>query len=412
MIAVSDPKEIDRIIRAEDWTKSHAIYGNFRQDPERPTLLAYTDKQAYSRRKRMLSSMFGIKYIRSMEPLMKECVKVAIKELGRACDDAPSGATAVDMQHLIHALAIDIIGITTFGESFHVVENGTHPLPLRLKQGLKIAGLMQLIPWIRKVPFLPTRDPYIDSFTYNIVNKRRNQLDSVCSQDMLQKLVKASNDAPGSDFRTSDVQDESVVMLTAGSETTANAELFTLIMLLKHPVAMKRLVEEVDHWYPPEESDRETDCSYSQTGMTYLQACIDETMRLVPGQATGSPRETAKDEIILSYRVPTGTTVFPNTQEGQMQEFWDQPQKFMPERWLDIYAAGHTNSAPFWPFSSGSRVCIGKHFAFQEMHLTLVTLLRNFTFEYIPGQDESTVFRVAQQLRSESYRMKVNRRLT
>ena len=412
MIAVSDPKEINRIIRTEDWTKSHAIYGNFRQDPERPTLLAYTDKQAYAKRKRMLSSMFGIKYIRSMEPLMKECVKVAMQELGRACDDAPQSLATVDMQHLIHALAIDIIGITTFGQSFHVVENGSHPLPSRLKQSLKIAGLMQLIPWIRKVPFLPTRDPYVDSFTYNIVNERRNQLNSVCSQDLLQKLVTASSDVPGSDFRTSDVQDESVVMLTAGSETTANAELFTLIMLLKHPAAMKRLVEEVDHWYSPEDPNRETDCSYSQTGMTYLQACIDETMRLIPGQATGSPRETAKNETVLGYRIPKGTTVFPNTQEGQMQEFWDQPQKFVPERWLDIYTAGPTHNLPYWPFSSGSRVCIGKPFAFQEMHLTLVTLLRSFTLEYVSGQDESTVFRVAQQLQSESYRMEVKRRPT
>ncbi|KAM6529866.1 Cytochrome P450 monooxygenase luc2 [Fusarium falciforme] len=407
MIAVADTKEIKRIIQTEDWTKSEAIYGNFRQDPQRPTLLAYTDKKAYAKRKRMLSSMFGIKYIRSMEPIMMTCVEAAVKQLNKFCDQSTQGVAIVDMQHLIHSLAIDIIGITTFGGSLNVVDNGSHPLPSRLKAGLRIAGLMQLIPWIRFIPFLPTRDPYVDKFTYDIVSGRRQELESSQHSDLLQKLVEASDDSPGSDFRTSDVQDESVVMLTAGSETTANAELFTLMMLLKSPEVMKKLVDEVDQWYPPSEPDRQTDCGYSQAGMTYLQACIDETMRLVPGQATGSPRETSKDDVVLGYRIPAGTTVFPNTQEGHTQEaHWEEPQKFVPERWLETQAT----NVPYWPFSAGSRVCIGKHFAFQEMHLTLVTLLRKFKFEYVDGQDESTVFRVAQQLKAESYRMKVSRR--
>lgn len=420
VISVADAGEIKRIIKAEDWSKSHAIYGNFRQDPDRPTLLAFTDKKAYGRRKRLISAMFGIKCIRNMEPLMKECVSVAVRELSRACDRAETetgaGAGAVvDMQHLIHGLAIDIIGVTTFGQSFHVVENGSHPLPTRLKQGLKLAAWMMLIPWIRKVPLLPTRDPYIDQFTRGIVDGRRRELASEgpgAKADLLQWLVKASStdDDADSEFRTSDVQDESVVLLTAGSETTANAELFTLLLLAKHPAALQRLYREVDEWYPVG-SDRDTDCGYSLTGMVYLQACINEAMRLIPGQATGSPRETSCDETVMGYRLPKGTTVFPNTQEGHTDpRLWYQPQRFMPERWLD--GALDDAALAFWPFSAGSRVCIGKHFALQEMHLTLVTLLRHFAFEHIPDQDETTVFRVAQQLRVEAYWMRISRRGT
>ncbi|KFG79081.1 putative P450 monooxygenase [Metarhizium anisopliae] len=411
MVSVSDTTEIKRIIQTEDWVKSRAIYGNFRQDPERPTLLAFTDKKPYSKRKRMVSSMFGIKYIRSMEPLMLGCVEVAVDVMGKTCDGATGDFAVVDLQQFIHGLAIDIIGVTTFGQSFHVVENGSHPLPSSLKKGLKIAGLMQLIPWIRKIPFLPTRDPYVSSFTYDIVDNRRRAFRETKTQDLLQKLVEVSDDSPGSDFNTTDVQDESVVMLTAGSETTANAELFTLIMLLKHPMAMQRVLEEVDQWYPPRDRSRPTDCGYSQAGMTYLQACIDEAMRLVPGQPNGSPREAPKDEQVLGYRIPRGTTVFPNTQAAHLQDvFADRPDEYIPERWLDIYSQGNDGSIPYWPFSAGSRVCIGKHFAMQEMHLTLVTLLRHFTFQYVPGQDESTMFRIAQQLRSNSYSVEVQRR--
>ncbi|PYI33516.1 cytochrome P450 [Aspergillus indologenus CBS 114.80] len=410
MISISDAREIKRIVHTEDWAKSEAVYGNFRQDPQRPTLLAFTDKRAYSQRKRLVSSMFGLRYIRSMQPLMRDCISVPMDELDKQCEH---GTTTVDMQHMIQSLAADIIGVTTFGQTFDLVKNGSHPLPDRLKQALKLSGILQFMPWLTKIPFIPNRDPYVSWFTNEIVAKRRAQIASRQGpprEDLLQKMIEAADESPTSPFRVSDIQDESVVLLIAGSETTANAELFTLIHLLRHPSKLAALYEEIDRWYPRNDP-RPTDCDYSMSGMVYLQACIDETMRLVPGQATGSPRESRKDETLLGYNIPKGTTVFPTTQEVHLDEsLWPNATAFLPERWLDVYAKGEANSLPYYPFSAGSRVCIGKHFAAQEMHLSLVSLLRRFRFEYVPGQDESTVFRIAQQMRGQRYLMTVGRR--
>ncbi|KAM5486464.1 hypothetical protein MaudMau93_004987 [Microsporum audouinii] len=234
------------------------------------------------------------------------------------------------------------------------------------------------IPWIRHIPFLPKRDPFIDSFTADIVNNRRALIQGGGEppHDLLQKLVEASDDHIGSEFRRSDVQDEATVFLAAGSETAANAQLFTLIMLVKNPDKLAKLYEEIDHWYPACDS-RPADCEYSLSGMVYLQACIDEAMRLVPAQATGSPRQCPTDQNILGYQIPRGTTVFPVTQQVQLDEtWWHDPTKYLPERWLDTDGG----ERPYWLFSAGSRVCIGKHFAMQEMHLTLISLLRRFRF--------------------------------
>ncbi|PWY79693.1 cytochrome P450 [Aspergillus heteromorphus CBS 117.55] len=413
MISVSDSHEVKRIIHTEDWPKSEAVYGNFRQDPKRPTLIAFSDKKAYSHRKRLVSSMFGIRYIRSMQPLMLDCISVAVTELERRCRSAPSGTVEVDMQHMIQALAADIIGVTTFGQTFDVVKNGSHPLPDRLKMALKLSGILQFMPWLSRIPFIPQRDTYVDSFTAEIVANRRAAMSSQPPrEDLLQKLVEAASDGDDdtSPFRSSDVQDEVVILLIAGSETTSNAELFTLIMLLKNPSKLATLYKEIDHWYPRHDP-RPTDCEYSFAGMTYLQACIDETMRLVPGQATGSPRESFNDETILGYAIPKRTTVFPTTQQVHLDErLWANAAEFIPERWLDVYTQGKQNDMPYWPFSAGSRVCIGKHFAWQEMHLSLVSLLRRFRFEYVRGQDEATVFRIAQQMRGKEYRMKISLR--
>ncbi|KAL7941140.1 cytochrome P450 [Trichoderma barbatum] len=99
--------------------------------------------------------------------------------------------------------------------------------------------------------------------------------------------------------------------------------------------------------------------------------------------------------------IPKGTTVFSATQNVHMDEkVWPNATEYLPERWLDIYANGEINEVAFWPFSAGSRVCIGEHFALQEMHMTLVILFRRFEYEYVPKQVETTVFRVAQRLQA------------
>ncbi|RMD44215.1 hypothetical protein DV735_g782, partial [Chaetothyriales sp. CBS 134920] len=392
MVAVSDADEIRRILVTEDWPKSHAIYANFRQDPERPTLLAFTDKKAYAQRKRLISSSFGIRYIRGMEPIMRECVGAAIDHVSAACDKANNGEAVIDLHQLIRSLAVDIIGATVSGQSFNVVQQGSHPLPSKIERGLLLSGIFQFVPWLRGLPWFPTRDPYIDCFTLDIVNERRTAMakedDDPPRQDLLQKLVEAvDDDQSGSPFRTSDLQDEAVVLLTAGSETTANAEIFLLMLLAKHPDKLEKVHAEIDQCYQDDQQETTAD---SAPDTPYLQACIDETMRLYAAMASGSPRETVEDTEILGYVVPKGTTVFPTTATLHLDaSIWTEPERFVPERWLESKA-----QQAYYPFSTGSRVCIGKHFALQEMLLSIVTLLRKFRLGHVPGQDESTVFRL------------------
>lgn len=404
MIAVSDPQAARHILVTEDWPKSNAIFSNSRLNPERPTLLAITEKKAYAVRKRLISSIFGLRYIRRLEPIMRDCIHVAMDQLHNACMQHGGEAT-VDIHHLMRALAVDIIGVTTFGESFHMVLHGSHPLPKKIEQKMLIAGILQFLPWLKYLPGFHDRDPYIDDFTRSIVERRRQIMKKEHRNDWLQKLLEAVDDSPNSAFQTSDLQDEVVVLLTAGSETTANAEIFLLMLLAKHPGKLALLHEEIDRFYsnPAEETTAD-----KALQMPYLQACIDETMRLYAAMAGGSPREAPKDVTLLGYHIPKGTTVFPRTTTLHRDpSFWPQPDEFLPERWLDLTIRTRRGELPFYPFSAGSRICIGKHFALQEINLSVVSLLRKFTLEYVPGQDETTVLRVALRLSAGKYMVKV-----
>ncbi|KAI9830145.1 MAG: hypothetical protein M1819_005822 [Sarea resinae] len=398
MISISDPQEIRRILVTEDLPKSSIIYVNFRQDPARPTLVSFTDKKAYGVRRRLVSSMFGLRYIRGLQPMMRDCVDVALRRLDSVC--AAEGSAVVDVHHLIRSLAVDVIGVTTFGQSFNLVENGHHPLPAKIERGLLLSGIFQFVPWLKGLPGFPSREPYIDEFTRQIVVDRKKELETNPKHDLLQKLVEAVDDSPGSTFRTSDLQDETVILLTAGSETTANAEIFLLMLLAKHPEKLLKLQQEIDTAYPDPTKETTTEIE-----LRYFQACVDETMRLFPAMAAGSPREATQDMMIMGYHVPKGTTIFPTTAVLHLDpQLWDNAEEFVPERWLEM--KGHVSEMPYYPFSAGSRNCIGKHFAVQEIYLSVIGLLRRFDLEYLPGQDESTMFRVALQLKAGKYLIK------
>ncbi|KAH8555620.1 cytochrome P450 [Umbelopsis sp. PMI_123] len=60
-------------------------------------------------------------------------------------------------------------------------------------------------------------------------------------------------------------------------------------------------------------------------------------------------------------------------------DYWDEPEKFIPERWLDPVKSKERAMASL-SFSAGSRNCIGKVFALQEMRVCIATLVRNFEF--------------------------------
>jgi cytochrome P450 len=62
---------------------------------------------------------------------------------------------------------------------------------------------------------------------------------------------------------------------------------------------------------------------------------------------------------------------------SNMEEYYPEPDKFIPERWLknDAQSKKRTHSFVTMPFGFGPRMCIGRRFAELEME-TLVAKVR------------------------------------
>lgn len=180
----------------------------------------------------------------------------------------------------------------------------------------------------------------------------------------------------------SDIQlrDEIVTLFIAGHETTANALTFAIWLIAQHSSVAGRLYDEIDA-LPAGRDPTSADVDQ----LPFTRAVIAEAMRLYP-PAWVLMRQ-AKEEVSLegpagtSITVPKlGIVVLSQWIAHRDPRWWPEPERFMPERWLN----GAKESRPkyaYFPFGGGPRSCIGESFAWTEAVLVLATLLRDWRIE-------------------------------
>jgi cytochrome P450 len=117
----------------------------------------------------------------------------------------------------------------------------------------------------------------------------------------------------------------------------------------------------------------------------YLQACIDETLRLYGPLSSGFPRVSPGRHISGEY-VPEGTIVSTSAYiTARDPTVFADPLEYIPERWLDATPEMRNS----WrPFSYGPRNCIGKHLAEIGLNLTLARLYQLYDIKIDPSMTD------------------------
>ncbi|KAI0898217.1 putative cytochrome P450 [Annulohypoxylon nitens] len=165
------------------------------------------------------------------------------------------------------------------------------------------------------------------------------------------------------------------VLSLAGSETSATSLCGVTYFLTTHPELLKRLEQEVRTAFKSEDEITLT----SVGKLSFMLACLNETLRCYPPFVTGAPRYTSKDAIIDGHFVPAGT-VFSVYQYAinHGERYWKQAEKFAPERWMDDPEYKSDQLDAMQPFGLGPRNCIGRNLAYAEMRLILAKIVYNF----------------------------------
>lgn len=195
----------------------------------------------------------------------------------------------------------------------------------------------------RQGRFERTRDA-VDHELHALIDERRCQDDE--RDDVLAMLL-AARHADGSPMTDAEIRDELMTSLVAGHETTASSLAFAFELLARAPHVQERLASGDDD---------------------YLEATIDEVLRLRPVLPNPEPRLVMQPIEIGGWTYPAGVVLIGSaTLLHHDPAIYPDPYAFRPERFLEAKPGTYT-----WiPFGGGRRRCLGASFALLEMRVVL-----------------------------------------
>jgi cytochrome P450 family 135 len=329
------------------------------------SLLLINDSEHLSRRKLMLPPFHGER-MRAYEAMMEEAAD-------REIDRWPLGRE-LRLHPRMQAITLDVIMRAVFGVTEERRADLRERLLLILGTTRSPFALALSVDWSRRLGvFRRTRQAIeeTDAILAEEIADRRADSELESRDDILSMLV-AARDEQGEGMSDAELRDQLVTLLMAGHETTATALAWAFDLLLQHPPALERLVEEI------ESGDH-----------AYLDAVIEEALRLRP-VVPFAGRQLRKPMELGEYELPVGTTVAPSMYLAHTREdLFPEPYAFRPERFLDQ----PPETFSWIPFGGGTRRCLGGAFAQFEMRVVLRSVLGRVELRAASDRPEEIVRR-------------------
>ena len=337
--------------------------------------LLISEGDFWRRQRRLAQPAFHRHRINEYSSAMVECAEAQ----GRTWRDGETRNMAEEMMALtLEAAVRTLFGTTLPGEAKRV----GHAMSFLMRYSLGRARKPINIPasWPTPRNKRATREyDFLDSLVYRIISERKAQPSSNHRNDLLSMLMGAM-DEDGSQMSPKQLRDETMTLFLAGHETTALTLAWTWYLLSENPAAETRLHEELRDVLggrPPEVADL--------ARLPYLHAVVNEVLRLYP-PAYLLARTAIAPFTIGGYDFGPGETVLMSQWVMHRDSrYYDEPDAFRPERWLDGLADRLPPGA-YFPFGDGPRRCIGQGFAMLESALVIATLAQQFQFRLAPGR--------------------------
>ncbi|XP_070570435.1 cytochrome P450 2U1-like [Ptychodera flava] len=157
----------------------------------------------------------------------------------------------------------------------------------------------------------------------------------------------------------------------AGTETTATTLNWAVLNMLRYPDVQKKDQEELDQAYS--RGSNVVPTLRDKAKLTFTSATLMEIQRIRPVAPLTTPHCAVRNSKLSGYSIWKGSTVINDLWSVHMDEkFWEQPDKFDPNRMLD---ANNEVIRPvsFLPFSIGPRACLGEQLAKAELFIFFTT---------------------------------------
>ncbi|TYJ19655.1 hypothetical protein E1A91_A09G206200v1 [Gossypium mustelinum] len=173
-----------------------------------------------------------------------------------------------------------------------------------------------------------------------------------------------------------------LVLFAAGTDTTSNTLEWAMAEILQNPHVLLKAKKELDQVIGKGKLIEESDINR----LPYLQAIIKETFRMHPAVPLLLPRRAGSDTDLCGFNVPEGSQVLVNVWAiGRDPSIWENPNSFMPERFLGSEIDVKGRDFGLIPFGAGRRICPGLPLANRMLYLMLGSLINSFDWKLEGG---------------------------
>lgn len=233
---------------------------------------------------------------------------------------------------------------------------------------------------------------FIDHFVNRVIDSKRRNLamhqHHNDKEDILSRFVMESKKDPET-MNDKYLRDIILNFMIAGKDTSANTLSWFLYMMCKNPLVQEKIAQEVRHVTCTQETKPNIDdfvaniTEATLEKMHYLHAALTETLRLYPAVPVDGRTAETDDILPDGYKLKKGDGVYYMAYAmGRMRYIWgDDAGEFRPERWLQDSTFQPQSPFKFIAFHAGPRICLGKDFAYRQMKIVAMALLRFFIFK-------------------------------
>ncbi|USP73086.1 uncharacterized protein yc1106_00360 [Curvularia clavata] len=345
--------------------KPPCLYGLFGKAAGH-SLQTTSDKAEHRQRRKVWDRAFNAKALREYEPRLNRHALALMSKLKEQSMHGP-----VRINKWLNFYSFDVMGDIGFNHNFGMVSKGKEAAPIKLlHDSTSLLTLFSHIPWalnlVMRIPICAKRLHEHMEWSRKVLEHRIKNTPK--ENDVFSWLLNKDVNRV-----TPDMNSDSRLLIIAGSDTVAASMSFLVYELCTHPEIQSKLRDTIGA-IKPEKSHLEV-----------------SDLAEFP---SGPPRETPPEGITL----PNGTYIPGNVlvwtpiySFHRDPRYWEQPLKFMPERWTTENPNAIIDKRTFLTFITGAYNCIGQKLAITEMRSIVANLVRSFEITFADGEDGSTI---------------------
>ncbi|PYH84665.1 benzoate 4-monooxygenase cytochrome p450 [Aspergillus uvarum CBS 121591] len=367
------------------FAKDPRVYNQFVQDGH-PALFSITDTKEHAQRRRHMGILFNRSKVPALTEMMLEQIDKWIKCLSLVMVEGP-----IDLGPSCRALESDIVSTFAFGNAIGGIES--------FQKGDELAVIKENDLKSAKMPVyvnFPVAVGLWHSVAASVYRLSGWEVSSVISSQRFDKWadsqlfgMKDSEKAPRISFlkvmagaRVSEQSalSEAKEMLGPGTDTTSATLAHIIYALAFNQPFQVELVTELDA------SGWPTDMSALEA-IPCLVASVKEGIRWTGAAAAMLPRIVPRGGYSLAGKHLPGGTMISSSPIWYLRDetAFPDPERYKPSRWLgqEKNEATSRRDDYYIPFSKGASTCIGNHFAYLELFLSLSQLLKRYSIHPI-----------------------------